>query len=304
MGNIIGSAISNILGAFSLGLLFRDNDSFDQFDRSSRIYSLLLLVLTSFITPIIYFSHKATWQISGVVLIVVFAAYIVSIGWAISKGSLDAPEDSDSDSDSDSDDGGDSIVSARLSINQEDAASPETDPLLRPATNLPNQPEQRRRRSCLWYQISYLIFGFLDICLSGYVLSSAAIRITDAIGIPDVLFGVIILSIATTLPEKFIAVLSGHRGQIGILVANTAGSNVFLLSLCMGIIMVDNSGGFRSDNVNISELGVLWGSTLAFTLTVWFGAKYSRWIGSAMLAAYVAFIVLEFVVVYNVNDGR
>lgn len=49
------------------------------------------------------------------------------------------------------------------------------------------------------------------------------------------LLGLVVL--ATTLLEKFIVVLCSYRGHVGILVASTVGSNIFLLSLCMGIIM-------------------------------------------------------------------
>jgi Ca2+/Na+ antiporter len=32
--------------------------------------------------------------------------------------------------------------------------------------------------------------------------------------------------------------MSGARGQSGILVANTVGSNIFLLTLCLGIVLL------------------------------------------------------------------
>lgn len=301
VGNIVGSAISNILGAFSLGLLFREKGEPAQFDRSSRIYSLVLLVITSFVTPVIYFPYRTIWLACGAILIVVFAAYFIPISWAISKGNLIAPEDSDDDSN----DGNSDTGSARTSVDREGSENRETDALLHQegsSAPVPRSQGHNHGRHSLGYHISYLVLGFLSICLAGYVLTHAATNITDAIGIPDALFGVIILSIATTLPEKFVAVISGHRGHIGILVANTVGSNIFLLSLCMGIIMVDTSGEFDGSNVNITELAVLWGSTLVFTLTVWVGGRVDRWIGGAMLAGYIAFIVLEFTVVDHTAD--
>lgn len=139
--------------------------------------------------------------------------------------------------------------------------------------------------------------------MSGYVLSRATINVTDAIGMSDVLFGIVILAIATTLPEKFVAVLSGNRGHVGILVANTVGSNVFLLSLCLGIVMVDTSGNVDGGNINVPELCVLWGSTLALTVTVWYGEGFSRWMGGMMLFGYIAFIILEFTVIHHVADS-
>jgi Ca2+/Na+ antiporter len=147
------------------------------------------------------------------------------------------------------------------------------------------------------------LLGFLAICLAGYVLSHAATTITDEFGISDVLFGIVVLAIATTLPEKFVAVMSGHRGHAGILVANTAGSNIFLLALCSGIVMLDTSGKLERGNVNVAELGVLWGSTVAFTATVWFDGRFCRRIGFGMLIAYVTFIVLEFTLIHGVANG-
>lgn len=300
IGNIVGSAISNILGAFSLGLLFHDKDKPIQFDRSSRIYSLVLLILTTFVTPITYFSRKTIWLVCGSILIAFFAIYIGSVGWEISKGNLTIPEDSDDDSsDDESSDrestidvaertpasadenndvpNGSALVESNEQMNQ-DGSSP----------TLRSPGASRRKRPTVRYHLSYLFLGFLAICLAGYVLSHAATTITDEFGISDVLFGVVILAIATTLPEKFVAVMSGHRGHAGILVANTAGSNIFLLALCSGIVMLDTSGKFEHGNVNIPELGVLWGSTLTFTATVWFGARFCRWIGLGMLITYIA----------------
>ncbi|KAJ4052131.1 hypothetical protein NW761_003617 [Fusarium oxysporum] len=309
VGNIVGSAISNILGAFSLGLLIRPPGSHVEFDRSSRIYSLCLLVITTFVVPIIYFSQRIIWLVCGSVLIALFVIYLISIGWAISRGSLTAPEGSDDDS---SDDGSDTLsiestpsVRSPLLPSHEDREPEDRNERGQRVDGNPQvagvaNVSSRRRRRSLGYHVGFLILGFLAICLSGYVLSHAAINVTDAIGISDVLFGIVILAIATTLPEKFVAVLSGNRGHVGILVANTVGSNVFLLSLCLGIVMVDTSGKFDGGNINVPELCVLWGSTLALTITVWYGERFDRWIGGIMLFGYIVFIVLEFTVIHNV----
>ena len=319
VGNIVGSAISNILGAFALGILFHKGGSPIVFDRSARIYSLVLLVLTTFVTPITYFSIRLIWLVCGSLLIAFFAVYLASVGWAISKGTLTAPEDSDDDSSDDDSDERSDLTAGRGDEAVNVVEPPVTD---KSSANSPDQPDTtvsttvptketreppvdssqavRPKRHGLRYHVGYLVLGFLAICLAGYVLSHAATTFTDELGISDVLFGVIILSIATTLPEKFIAILSGHRGQVGILVANTAGSNIFLLSLCSGIVMLETSGKLDKGNVNIPELGVLWASTLAFTLTVWLSGRFTRWISAAMLLAYVAFIILEFTVIHNV----
>lgn len=317
IGNIVGSAISNILGAFSLGLLLHNTNEPIDFDRSSRIYSLVLLILTTCVTPILCFPTKASWLSCGSILILSFGIYIGTVGWAISKGTLVAPEDSDSDesSDDESTDEESTIHVASEGIrdhHHRDNDESDRTPLLRShehnslavhtnSAATPNASRQsRQKHRGLPHHVSLLIFGFLAIGLAGYVLSHAATTITDEFRISDVFFGIVILAIATTLPEKFIAIMSGHRGHAGILVANTAGSNIFLITLCSGLIMIMTKGKLERGNVNIYELGVLWGSTFAFTATVWFGESYHRCIGLVMLTAYIAFVVLELTIFHSV----
>lgn len=267
------------------------------------MYSLVLLVITTLTVPILYLPASSIWLVQGTLLIVSFSVYIASVGWAINRGTLTAPEDSDSDSsDDDSSDTESSEENQRHhnvvrrgneTENGSGFANASFDPVTSATPLLPHQ--HRKKHRGLKYHVSFLLLGFLSICLAGYVLAHAATTIVDELHISDMLFGVVILSIATTLPEKFIAVISGHRGHAGILVANTAGSNIFLLTLCLGIVFLDAKETFPRGSVGILEIGMLWGSTAAFTATVWCGARLGRWIGAAMIVAYIAFIALEFV---------
>jgi Ca2+/Na+ antiporter len=254
-------------------------------------------------------------------LIAFFAIYVGSVGWQITKGNLTAPEDSSdeesSDEESSDDESSDdeSTVAAVEGIydiaDTDNPALNESVPVItgeytnqgRSSATSSSSRQSRQKLHTLRYHIFHLSFGFLAICLAGYVLSHAATIITDELDISDVLFGVVILALATTLPEKLIAITSGHRGHVGILVANTTGSNIFLLSLCSGIVMLDGSGASQQGSVKIAELGVLWGSTLAFTATIWFGGRFCRGIGLGMLIAYIIFIVLEFTVIHDVTNG-
>jgi Ca2+/Na+ antiporter len=295
IGNVVGSAICNILGSFSLGLLCYCKGEPIQFDRSSRTYSLLLLVLTTVVTPVTFFSKKIIWLTCGSILIITFFIYLGSIGWAIRKGILHPPEKSEDEG------SGDERSDRASGVENPEGPVTEEQPLL--STHVESLPEYlaprrstghagsisddeatssqpqtpRRPRQTLKYHVLYLALGFLAICLAGYVISHAATNITDEFGISDVLFGIVILAIATTLPEKFVAVISGYRSHAGILVANTAGSNVFLLTLCSGIIMVDTSGKFDKGSVKLPELCVLWGSKLALGLDACFHVDCLVW---------------------------
>lgn len=302
MGNIVGSTISNILGAFSLGLLFNGSQDEELFDRSSKIYSTLLFVLTAVIAGIIQFGHGIMWRLVGGLAIGLFFVYVCSIAWTIYKGLIRAPEASDSDSSDDEQD----TTTAREAGPADDVS--ETTPLFRGRTTSSlfsadtdsTRGAKQSGKHSLVYHIALLGVGFVAIVLSAYVLSHAASTIVHETGLGDVVFGVVILSIATTVPEKFIAVISGYRGQMGIMVANTVGSNIFLLSLCIGILWVATDGHYDQGSVAPAEVGVMLGSAALMLLTVWLGKRWARAMGVVMLIAYVAFLVLEFAVIHRV----
>ena len=327
LGNIVGSAISNILGAFSLGLLFHSNDARLDFDNSSKLYSAIQLVITALVSGILAFAHRIWWEVLGGVFIGVFAVYIATISWTIIKGLLVAPEGSDDDSESDdssseedternapNDQVPDTLTSQQLRRRQpatQDAGvvsiplgdyqpSAQT-----PTQQVPTQPDTsdpppRRRRHSLQYHLALLAAGFIAVVLSSYVRSTAATNLVDEFHISDTLFGVVILSIATTLPEKFIAVMSSHRGHAGILVANTVGSNIFLLTLVIGILWVTTGGIYNDGSVEVVEIAVMLGSSVIMMALVWLGVKWPKLIGGFMLAGYIVFVVVEFAVVRNV----
>jgi Ca2+/Na+ antiporter len=277
---VIGAAIANILGSFSLGLLF-EADATSEFDWSSKLYSLILLALTTLVCPAVYFQHPIAWIVVGIVLVVAFALYVITVAAAISRGVLTAPEDSDSDS-----------ISA-LDPSSDDGHSPDPETASSNGLLTGSLSQPTPRRHALGYHIFYLLFGLVAMMLAGYVLSSSAAIIADAVGLSDLVFGVVILSFATTLPETFVAVMSGRRGHVGILVANTVGSNIFLLSLCLGLVFISAPAGPDERSVQGTEMLTLWASTLALTGTMWTRGWIRKRIAAGMLLGYIAFLIQE-----------
>jgi Ca2+/Na+ antiporter len=60
------------------------------------------------------------------------------------------------------------------------------------------------------------------------VLAYAAITIADEFEISDVLFGVVILSIATTLPDKFVAIMSRRQLHFVIITLPSTPNSLYL----------------------------------------------------------------------------
>ena len=251
---------------------------------------MILLSVTSAVTALVL--ANVLGKAGGGLLIAGFAVYLISIGWGIYKGALTPAElsDSDPDDDDDSDDESDvsstDIESTLSRSRAQDQQGNEASPLL------PNaHKKQARNRRNLVFHIFQVLLGFFALCISGYILSVSASALADALHLSGTVVGLTILSFATTLPEKFVAVLSGSRGHAGILVANTVGSNIFLLTLCLGVVLVSTGGVFDGD-INKFELLSMWASSLVLFLIVFLGSR--RWAGVLLLLMYLAFLVLEF----------
>jgi hypothetical protein len=205
------------------------------------------------IAGILAFGRDIVWKAVGGSALGIFVLYLASVGWAISKGSLIAPEISDDDDDSGRDEPQRNPSSEAAqqrpvldeSVNEQAALEPQPEALrsampstsdgeppthanlsveeaagLSSASSTDRPASSHAKVHSFTYHVAHLIFGFLCLVLGAYVLSHSASSLIDQFHISDVLFGIIILSIATTLPEKFVAVLNGWKGQMGVMVAN------------------------------------------------------------------------------------
>ncbi|KAE8362818.1 Sodium/calcium exchanger protein-domain-containing protein [Aspergillus caelatus] len=286
IGNVMGSTISNILGAFSLGLLLHPGPI--DFDRSAKVYTALLLSITTAFSILAYFNMLN--KITGGVLMAIFLMYTICTCYAIHKGVMEPPEASDSDSDNDTNDDEHSYLPSRPQGNIVQDES-ETSPLL---TNEEILDSRKRAPRSLFYHISQLIMGLLALTISGYLLSRSASVIADCFHLSGTVVGLTVVSFATTLPEKMVAIISGSRGHSGIVVASTAGSNIFLLTLCAGVIALAGLSADKRDRVLLFELFSTWISSVMLFLAVF--VRASRAVGALFLVMYVAFLILEFTV--------
>ena len=287
----MGSTISNILGAFSLGLFCYPGGG--PFDSSAKIYSALQFFVTTLFVILAYFQQLN--RVTGGLLIALFALYIISIGYAIYRGISEPPQLSDCESDDEST----NVYAEQTPGQSARPSASEASPLLGDTDTTQGMmsasvDKDKKLPRPLYHHVLQLIFGLLALSLSGYILARSAGTIADSLHLSGTVFGLTVIAFATTLPEKLIAMLSGFRGQGGIIVATTAGSNIFLLTLCVGIVAVAGSPLDRSDTFVLFDLVTVWVSSLCLLAVVFMGPH--RIAGVVLLAAYVIFLVMEFTV--------
>ena len=161
-----------------------------------------------------------------------------------------------------------------------------------PLIGTPHRKRPRYRSTS--YHVFVLLGGLVALSLSGFLLSGSSVAFAEALGVSDTIVGLTLLSFVTTLPEKLVAVLAARRGHAGILVANTVGSNVFLLTLVLGITLL--AGGIEVDSkTRWYDVSVVLLSAIVFAGTIW-TRKLKKWIGAVMMGGYLGYIVGNFFV--------
>ena len=86
--------------------------------------------------------------------------------------------------------------------------------------------------------ISLLIFGLTVLVIGGNLLLKAAVSISLRFGIPKLLIGMTVVSLATSAPELIVSIKSALKGSTDLAISNVLGSNIANLGLVLGITIV------------------------------------------------------------------
>ncbi len=148
--------------------------------------------------------------------------------------------------------------------------------------------------------IFWLVIGLASLLVGAELLVDAAINIAHALGVTELVIGIVLVALATSLPELAVSMVSALKGEYGLALGTIVGSNIFNMLAVIGVAAVIEPAELPQSVLSL-HIFVLVAFTLAlFAMTYDYDGKghISRLEGGALLAAYLAFIA--FVVVQNV----
>lgn len=134
-----------------------------------------------------------------------------------------------------------------------------------------------------------VIAGLIMLVGGGKIAELGAVGIAERLGVDQVLIGLTIVAVATTLPEIATCMIAARKGQPDLAVGTVVGSNMFNIVLVMGFTSIVHP-------VPVPDTGGWWalGAMLVFTLLLWPLALTQRSIGRVegcvLLLLYVAAI--------------
>ncbi|XP_071157553.1 sodium/potassium/calcium exchanger 5-like [Mytilus edulis] len=160
-----------------------------------------------------------------------------------------------------------------------------------------------------WRKMYPLTFIMSVVWIAGfsYVMVWMITIAGDSLGIADTVMGLTILAAGTSVPDCLASLFVSRDGFGDMAVANSIGSNVFDILVCLGLPwLIETAAVNHGDYVKISSEGLIYSSitllsTVVFLLLAMFFTKWtlSKPFGIVCLSAYV--IVITFSVLYELN---
>ncbi len=153
------------------------------------------------------------------------------------------------------------------------------------------QKEPRTVRN-MGIQIIFILIGLGLLVLGSNWLVDSAVQIARVLGVSELLIGLTIVAVGTSLPEVATSVIAALKGESDIAVGNAVGSNIFNLLGVLGIgALVSPDGIAVAERVLQFDMLVM--VFVAFvTLPIFYiDSRISRIEGGLLLTYYVAYMV-------------
>lgn len=157
--------------------------------------------------------------------------------------------------------------------------------------------KSHRTSSQILKQIALIIIGLI-LCISGAEwLVDSAVKLARVLGISELVIGLTIVSIGTSLPEVATSIVATVRGQRDIAIGNAVGSCIFNILGVIGVAsLIAPEGISVPQSILRFDLPVAIASAIACLPVFFTDYKISRLEGFIFLfyyAAYIAYILLE-----------
>jgi cation:H+ antiporter len=152
-------------------------------------------------------------------------------------------------------------------------------------------PDTSSKLGCSLERSGLLVLGGLALLILGADwLVDSAVAVARAFGVSDLVIGLTVVAVGTSMPEIATSLVAAFRGQRDIAVGNVVGSNIFNIFACMGFAGIIADGGIMvSETARNFDLWVMLAVAFACLPIVITGREIARWEGSVFLAYYAAY---------------
>lgn len=179
---------------------------------------------------------------------------------------------------------------------------------IRTAIKSPSQKEEisdnsAKENTKLSKNIILLIIGAGLIALGANLLVNNGTIIAEALGVPESVIALTFVAIGTSLPELVTAITSLAKGHGALSLGNVIGANILNLVLVSGVASavspfpVPNNTQIAGINSSlVIDIPVMLFTMAFLTIPALIRGKLSRWQGITLIAVYVVFCAVQFII--------
>jgi cation:H+ antiporter len=158
--------------------------------------------------------------------------------------------------------------------------------------NLNGEEELARpqTRSNLWINILLVIVGLCLLMAGSNWLIGGAVVIARLFGVSELIIGLTVVAIGTSLPEIAASVIASLRGERDIAVGNVIGSNLFNIMSVLGLSSLVSPHGIPVSQAALHfDIPVMIATAVACFPVFLSGFIIRRWEGAIFLGYYVVY---------------
>jgi cation:H+ antiporter len=140
--------------------------------------------------------------------------------------------------------------------------------------------------------VVWVIGGLMLLVLGARWLVNGAVVFAQHMGVSEVVIGLTVVAVGTSLPEVFTSVIAAVRGERDIAVGNIVGSNLFNVMGVLGLAGIVAPAGIDISSAVIRfDIPVMIAVSIACLPLFFTGGVISRQEGALLLGYYVAYML-------------
>ena len=146
-----------------------------------------------------------------------------------------------------------------------------------------------KHKNPLWKNGLFILLGSVMLLIGGRTIVESGVDIARFFGIGEVVIGLTIVSVGTSLPELATTLAAARKDHADLAIGNIIGSNIFNIAWVLGLVSLIKNIVVSAKVIYFDSM-VMVVFTLVFFLFAAKSKKITRGYGAVLLAGYILYI--------------
>lgn len=155
---------------------------------------------------------------------------------------------------------------------------------------VPGEVDPKAAQASPWRKAAYLVGGGIVLSVGARMMIMSAVNIAATVGISEVVVGLTVVAIGTSLPELAASVVSAKNGEAELSVGNAMGSNLLNVLFVVGLVALMRPLHVSSESLWL-HFPVMLGFTALFLPLAYTQRCITRTEGGVLVAGFLGYML-------------